>query len=69
MMHGEQKSKKIFQLAEHKKHRFVLFIGENEMQTNTLQLKNLSTKESFQINNDQNVIQNLLKILSKELHS
>ncbi len=64
MMHGEQKSKKIFQLAEYKKHRFVIFIGENEINTNSLQLKNLNTKEAHQVPNDQNVIQQIIKIIS-----
>lgn len=64
MMHGEQKSKKIVQFAEHKKHRFIIFIGDNEIQTNTIQLKNFSTKETHQLSNDQHLINHIQQILS-----
>lgn len=65
LMLGEQKSKKVFQLAEYKKHRFILFIGEKELQANTVQLKNLHSKESLNLNLDEHIIENI----SRELRS
>ncbi len=63
LMLGEQKTKKIFQMAEYKKHRFVLIIGDNEIQNNILEVKNLDTKESHKIKNDESVISNLITII------
>lgn len=63
LMLGEQKTKKIFQLAEYKKHRFALILGEKEIQEGFFEIKNLASKEIHKIANDKNIIANILKIL------
>jgi histidyl-tRNA synthetase len=46
------KFKKVFPLAEKKGANFVALLGSNEIENRTIQLKNMKTKEQFDINFD-----------------
>jgi histidyl-tRNA synthetase len=64
LMLGDQKPKKVFQLAEHKKHHYAIILGDQEVDSGQIELKNLKTKESFKFLNDSALIKNILQKIS-----
>jgi histidyl-tRNA synthetase len=58
---GPLKFKKIFSTAEKKGHKFVLFLGENEIKNNIIQIKKLGTKETKEFKS--NDIESIVKFI------